>query len=422
MNRAYKKSIFNIARRQEDGNVILYNSYTGAIILLNENAYKQFEENQLEDFEALYKHGFLVEITTDELSEVAKMREKAVQDEQGIFRVTIAPTMACNARCFYCFEKDAPIYTMTEEIANQTIKFIRQQSKDKNLAVHWFGGEPLLIPNIIDMISRELKSTIGTKKYFASIATNASLINDEMVGKLSEWNVDFVQVTIDGTEREYIKRKAYVNKIPNQYEQIMQNMEKMLENGVFVKVRINFDRENLQEAKELIEELTKRFKRRYKRFSVYVFPLLGSCDAQNLFKADELEEPMKELYSELFKHGYITSFQGLNLNPRNIHCGARKPNSFNIDPLGNLIKCEHHIGRKEFNVGSVFDGICKNDIYKSWVTSDVDAKCSLCPILPVCQGGCAVNINSNAGNCSILRSNLGTLLDMAYKIYLGRRN
>lgn len=420
MNSTYKKSIFNIARRQADGNVILYNSCTGAILFLNEEAYQQFESNTLEDIKPFYDYGFLVEVTKNELDEVAKIREKAVKDDQGIFRVTIAPTTACNARCFYCFERDAQIYTMTEEVANATIKFIRQQSEAKNLAVHWFGGEPLLATNIIDKISKALKETIGNKKYFASIATNASLVNDEIVEKLSEWNVDFIQVTIDGTEAEYVKRKAYVRKVPNQYEQIMQNIEKLLQRGMFVKVRINFDKGNMQEAKDLIGELTKRFKEKYKRFSVYVFPLLGSCEAQNLFKENELKQPMQELYNELFKFGYITSFEGLNLNPRSIHCGARKPNSFNIDPLGNLIKCEHHIGRKEFNVGSVFDGICKNHIYKSWVTSDIDVKCSSCSILPVCQGGCAVNTSSNAGNCSILRSNLENLLDMAYKIYLER--
>ncbi len=414
----YKKSMFNVAKPQTNGDVILYNSRTGAIIVLSKSAYAHYENESLSDISTLLKHGFMVETTTDELAEVAKLRKSAIEDNQGIFRVTIATTMACNARCKYCFEQNAPVHTMNEDTIEQTINFIREQSAGKNVAVHWFGGEPFLRPDIIDKITKELKSTIGDKIYFASVATNASLITDDIVSKLKEWSIDFVQVTIDGTEDEYLKRKAYVDNDPNHYKRVIENIEHMLQAGVYVKVRINFDKENVESAKKLIWELTKRFKPKYNRFAVYVFPLLGDCNNPVLYKAEELQEPLRELYFELFKAGYIKNFSDLNLNPRKIHCGARKPNSFNIDPLGNLYKCEHHVGRPEHSVGNVFTGVCNNELYAYWVNPEVNKKCNTCKFLPVCQGGCAVNDGtSNAGSCSILMHNLEEFLDMAYEIY-----
>lgn len=415
----YKKSMFNVAKSQKNGDVILYNSRTGAISVLSKSAYKEFESESLTDILTLLKHGYIVESTTDELVEIAKLREISINDEQGIFRVTIATTMACNARCWYCFEKDAPVHTMDENTINHTINFIREHSVGKNVAVHWFGGEPFLRPDIIDKITKEIKATKGDKNYIASVATNASLVNDSIVSNLKDWSINFVQVTIDGTEKEYLKRKAYVDNDPNHYKNVIKNVESMLNAGVYVKVRINIDKENIESSKELIRDLTERFKARYKRFSVYVYPLLGNCNNPVLFKTHEMQEPLKELYYELYKAGYIKNFSDLNLNPRKIHCGARKPNSFNIGPLGNLYKCEHHVGRPEYSVGNVFTGICKNESYIWWVNSEVDEKCKTCKILPICQGGCAINVgDTNAGSCSILKPNLEDFLDMAYKIYM----
>ena len=415
----YKKSMFNVVKPQKNGDVLMYNSRTGAIVVLSQSAYKEFENESLKDISTLLKYGFMVENTTYELAELAKLRGETIADEQGIFRATIATTMACNARCWYCFERNAPVHTMNDETIEQTIKFIREHSVGKNVAIHWFGGEPFIRPDIIDRITRELKATIGDKKYFASVATNASLITEGIAGKLKEWCIDLVQVTIDGTKDEYLKRKAYIDNDPNHYKRVMDNIESMLKAGVFVKVRINFDKGNVESAKKLIRELTEKFKLRYSRFSVYVYPLLGDCNNPILFKSNEMQEPLKELYNELYEAGYFNTYSDLSLNPRGIHCGARKPNSFNIGPLGNLYKCEHHVGRLEHSVGNVFTGVCKNDSYYYWVNSEVPERCNSCNLLPVCQGGCAINEGtSNTGSCFIPKSNLEDLLDMAYKIYM----
>lgn len=208
--------MFNVVKPQKNGDVLMYNSRTGAIVVLSQSAYKEFENGSLKDISTLLKYGFMVENTTYELAELAKLRGETIADEQGIFRATIATTMACNARCWYCFERNAPVHTMNDETIEQTIKFIREHSVGKNVAIHWFGGEPFIRPDIIDRITRELKATIGdNKKYFASVATNASLITEKIAGKLKEWCIDLVQVTIDGTKDEYLKRKAYIDNDPN---------------------------------------------------------------------------------------------------------------------------------------------------------------------------------------------------------------
>lgn len=421
MGNEWKTSQFNVTSSIPGTNkVILYNSATGSIACFKEEAYNNLQNGLLkdDDFKLCCEQGFLVPEDKDELAAIAKHREEAIRDDEGIARFTIAPTLACNARCFYCFEPKNQMCSMSDEVVSATINFIRKQSKGKNVAIHWFGGEPLIMHKVIDRITEAVKETIGDKTYFASMATNASLFTDDIVAKLKDWCMDFVQVTMDGTEEEYIKRKDYVNKIPNQYELVIQNIEKLLKAGVYVKVRINVDKGNVEDAINLIHELTDRFKGKYKRFSTYVFPLSGSSDDSRLFKSNELKEPLTKLYAELFKAGYICNFDNLSLNPRKIHCGACKPNSFNIDPKGDLFKCEHLIGRSKMKVGTVFDGVTNKDRYDDWVSTHVDKKCLSCKLLPVCQGGCTVNTDSNLGGCLPIKSMLEELLILAYGIHL----
>ncbi|MFR2168114.1 MAG: radical SAM protein [Coprococcus sp.] len=67
--------------------------------------------------------------------------------------ITIYPTQACNARCFYCFEQKEQKYWMTEETADEVVDYItRTLSVDNELVFRWFGGEPLLGEKIIDRI------------------------------------------------------------------------------------------------------------------------------------------------------------------------------------------------------------------------------------------------------------------------------
>lgn len=422
MSDKMKPSRFNVTSRiPGTDKVVIYNSATGSIAYFTEEAYDKLQKGLLnaDDTQLCIKMGFLVQEDKDELAAIAVRRAEAILDQEGIARFTIAPTLACNARCFYCFEPKNQTCSMNDEVIDATINFIRKQSEGKNVAIHWFGGEPLLMHTTIDRITKAVKETLGANKtFFSSMATNASLFTDEIIAKLKDWSMDFVQVTVDGTEAEYVKRKDYVLKIPKQYEKVMQNIEKLLKSGVFVKVRINVDKGNVENAIELIHELTERFKGKYERFSTYVFPLSGSKDDPRLFQADELKEPLSKLYAELFKAGYISNFDHLSLNPRMIHCGACKPNSFNIDPKGNLFKCEHLIGRAEMRVGSVFEGITNKSRYDRWVSTHVDARCLDCKLLPVCQGGCTVNINSNLGGCLPIKSLLEDLLVLAYGIHL----
>ena len=158
-----KISQFTIATEQDDdrNNFLLYNTHTTAFVVLRKDIYMQIFVNR--DFsdtqccDQLKKMGFLVDDDFDELLALEKLRIKGMDDP--VQNVTILTTTECNARCYYCFEHGIRQYPMTREIADATVKYIKKNYPEKQLAINWFGGEPLLNFEIIKYITAQLKES-----------------------------------------------------------------------------------------------------------------------------------------------------------------------------------------------------------------------------------------------------------------------
>lgn len=111
--------------------------------------------------------------------ELQRIRKEIVSVEHGITAVTIAQTMSCNARCYYCFEKGAKWGFMTEETADATADFLINGCTEKELYIAWFGGEPFMATDIITRINNRLIS--AGIKVESTVTTNGILINQQMI-------------------------------------------------------------------------------------------------------------------------------------------------------------------------------------------------------------------------------------------------
>lgn len=92
--------------------IVFYNSRTGALAVVHEDQYKQYKGFQekgkeIEDAEFLknlLKCGYLLPAEVDEKF-LIKTNMMQGRYNKNLLSLTIAPTMACNFRCIYCFEK-----------------------------------------------------------------------------------------------------------------------------------------------------------------------------------------------------------------------------------------------------------------------------------------------------------------------------
>lgn len=416
-----KKSLFNISQPSENG-VLLYNTFTTSLVELPNNLYTAiFEKSDysLPETSKLYDMGFLVDDTYDELEAMEKIRCDVIKNSSSqIANIIIAPTLECNAHCFYCFENGYRKGKMSLETADALVQFLEKRWNKEKLGITWFGGEPLLASDIIDYVSKRL--TERNIVYGCKITTNGSLFDKQTAQKALElWHVEKVQITIDAVGDKYNRIKNYDKQYPDAFSLVMQNIQNALSMGINLKIRINFDPNKQDEALEIMNYLLKRF-HSATHMKIYFAPI----DAD-----DEIVKNISGNFDEYDEHPYISLikfgrkhhlYRGfpdmeddnspnheydthgllkkLKIYPSPINCYATCPNVFSIAPNGDIYKCHRALGRKEYASGNVKTGIEKNDAYKFFCNTKLTYnECNTCPILPICQGGCKINARFYSG-------------------------
>lgn len=253
----YIHSMFNYSVPYKN-KYIIYNTYSGALMLLNADEKTKFDNlelaNKTKDVLEWKDNGFLIDKESNELEIVNYCRIRdTFSNRKTTFR--ILTTTACNARCFYCYENNVKFETMTKKTAVEVIEFIKNNSSEVNkIVLSWFGGEPLINYEIITFIIEKLKKEIPGKEIVSFITTNGLLFTKEVIIEAKEWNLKSIQITLDGLKKTYNKRKNYFSNIDG-FTIVLNNIENLLKNGFGVTIRINYDNDNISEMGDLIKYL-----------------------------------------------------------------------------------------------------------------------------------------------------------------------
>ncbi len=427
----YKKSSFNIAKKYDDGSMVLLNTATEAVVILQGNEIDYYEniiESRLEsEFESMLADlGFLVISNNDERYIFDILRNQFAYKSDKCVNITIYPTQACNARCFYCFEQNEQRFWMTEETADSVVAYItRTLSVDNELIFRWFGGEPLLGEKIIDRIITGVDSFFeGKLTYHSIIITNNSLITDELIEKFkTKWHVRKVQTTIDGYREEHDKRKAYVDTSIDRYKQTIDNIRKILEADIFAICRFNFDKYNMYQFESVLEDL-KEFKDNPK-FFIHATTLRNKVHSgEEAEKRYIYPKDYTEFYTyvlgQLFEKGFYKDVINiLPLRARNV-CLACTIGGLIINSEGKFFRCLQHYLDEDNCVGDCNIGLLHNEAYQKWfeMMNQMPDECKKCKFLPCCQGGCKhyrIENKPDASPCLREKFYMDVILDLVHK-------
>lgn len=301
--------------------------------------------------------------------------------------LVIAPTLACNFACPYCYEANLPLSIMGGEVEDKIIDFINSFSKRcSSLEICWEGGEPLLGIARIKSLLNKIKTKSLLPLTYHSIITNGYLFSEEIAHYFSNANLNFVQITIDGQEDTHNKSRILKDG-GNSYKRIISNIDMITQiiPKCLVVVRTNIHEGNKNEFGAIYKYFSKKWENdNVKLFPAFVMPnancKVSCCTPQN--KTD--------FFLSLKRNEGIDN---INFVPRHCvgSCSATSENSYVIAPDGHLYKCWNDIGVVERSVGDVFAGITNNTLVARYmVGSDKysDSKCLECPLFPICDGGC----------------------------------
>lgn len=324
------------------GGVLLFHTLTRALLLLTEAEYATPQ-----GIPALREQWFLVPEALADRAYADKVRFvlTALQKRPThITGYTVFTTMDCNARCFYCFERGRPRTYMSAETAHRAAAYIAAHIGGETAQLAWFGGEPLLGREMIDIICADLAA--AGVSYTSSMISNGYLFDADNVQRaVSHWKLRHVQITLDGTEAVYNRCKAYVYRDGRSpYRVVTDNIGRLLDADIAVTVRMNLDAHNAEDLLRLADALHARFAGRNKlrAYSHVLFEYAGrNAHPHNEDMRRSLYEKQRQLRERLRAYGLLQTRKLSGSLPANM-CMADSGRALTVLPDGHLGVCDHY--------------------------------------------------------------------------------
>ncbi|MEP0827224.1 MAG: SPASM domain-containing protein [bacterium] len=433
-----KASRYNQFISLPNGGRLLFNSASAALAEIYPEEFPLIEEllsgkrdaatdKERAILEALLEGKYLIDEGEDEITAQRNWNRKR-RSEPDTFVLTIAPTLACNFRCEYCFEPQRP-EIMKEAAADAVLKFSeRYIPNSKAILLTWFGGEPTLAVPVIEKLQMGFQSLAARHNvtlHPASIITNGYLLDRAMARRLAAVGVTGAQITLDGPAEIHDRRRKLHNG-NGTFDRIIQNL-KEIKDILKILVRVNIDKDNFDAAFSLVEILRREeiLDSVFLYFS-HVNNSTAVCADMNdrCLSTEEFAHRQVELYSRLVERGFY-QIEYPSLAPGG-HCGADTEASFVVVPNGDLFKCWEEVGMdSRYAVGNVFrEEIHPHERanlkrYLDWDPFE-SGECAACHVLPLCMGGCPHHRKpSGNGNtltaCTSWKFNLDDMMRLRYQ-------
>ncbi len=403
---------------------LLYNFLTGALLRLDEDTRGRIDDLEAltaEERQLLLENGFLVH-DFDEL-QYLKYGNKLTCADSDLLSVLIAPTLACNFRCPYCFEHHGS-GRMSEQVQEEILTFLEdsmRRNHHKHLFVYWFGGEPLLCIDIIEKLSQRILHLVETYglSYSCAMSSNGYFFTPENIRILERCRLGRIQITMDGT-RELHDKTRVLSDGQGTYDVILDNLRRA-HTGIEIHIRTNLTRENLDAFSSLravVDEL-----RESNGLNISLYGAHMSVYEFNNENVDVLELSIQEFSDVLKKNGLIGTSKRTKC--KFSFCDAARVFSFCFDEKGNLYKCWNDIGNPVFAYDNVFEAnrrgvrfLSKNAL--DYLAESFPDECVDCKVLPICMGGCIKKrVVEGKKSCSPVKYNPDDYVNGKYQEQLG---
>ncbi|MCU1259361.1 MAG: peaB [Bryobacterales bacterium] len=325
-------------------------------------------------------------------------------------RVVLNVTNQCNLACTYCYEysddkitkPDGKPKYMTRDVAEAAIEMlILESSSRKGIHVTFFGGETLLnFPVMRSTVEFAIsKAAEVGKEIEFSLTTNATLLNDEIVGFLSEKRIG-VTVSIDG-DRELNDKMRVFHDGRGSYEVIAPKIKKLLKthrsNSIGARVTLT---SQVSDVRRIYQHLTTELGFDSVGFS----PATASPDRLyhiGTQKMDNILDSFAALAWEYRDHaveGRQHGFTNVSDTLKELHSGVSKAypcgaglGLLGVSTAGDISLCHRFVDSPVGKMGHVKDGGVNHDARREFLsTHHIGARydCHTCWARPVCSGGC----------------------------------
>ncbi|MEN6566736.1 MAG: thioether cross-link-forming SCIFF peptide maturase [Veillonellales bacterium] len=312
----------------------------------------------------------------------------------------------CNLRCGYCFAGTGDFGhdrgLMSKEVGQRAVDFIIENSGHRqHCEIDFFGGEPLMnmetVKHVVQYVRKREQET--GKIFKLTLTTNGVLLSEKVTAYLNENNISLV-LSLDGRREVHDRMRPFAGG-QGSYDRVLKNIRRTIESrhdqnyylrGTYTAYNLDFAADVLDMADQGFSQLS-------------VEPVVAKDCAYAL-----QEEHLPVLFAEYEKlaqeyldrklAGRGFDFFHFNVDINNGPCVAKRLSGcgagheyFAVTPTGDLYPCHQFVGREEYLLGNVFDGVQRPEMPEKFRQAHVLNKpdCRECWARFYCSGGCHAN-------------------------------
>jgi uncharacterized protein len=312
----------------------------------------------------------------------------------------------CNLRCGYCFAGTGDFGhgrgLMPAAVAERAVDFIIENSgQRRHCELDFFGGEPLLNMDVVRQTVGYVRAREAqTGKLFKlTLTTNAVLLDDDIIAYLNEQNISLV-LSLDGRREVHDRMRPYADG-SGSFDEVITRIRRLVDSrdGKNYYMRGTFTAYNLDFAADVAAMADFGFEQ------LSVEPVVAT-EGDYALKEEHLPVLFRQ-YDELTRHylerrrtGRPYEFFHFNLDLDHGPCLAKRLSGcgagheyFAVTPQGDLYPCHQFVGREQYLLGNVFDGVKRPELSQRFRKTHVltKAACRACWARFFCSGGCHAN-------------------------------
>lgn len=320
----------------------------------------------------------------------------------------IITSYTCNLTCSYCFMladlEDPAKKLLPFEEAKQGIDLYFSEPHSPESVIHFYGGEPLLHPKLIEDCLTYIESTYSDQ-VLPKIITNGTLTGPRVEALMERWHFD-LSVSMDG-DREAHDVFRLDHQGRSSFDATVKGIRFFQEVvGNNPKILITVGEHNIARLPEVVEfVLSLRPKGIALNFPRELHGVGSGLDDHGADLAFWTEQYAKSIelcfdagIPELYYADMLFTF--LSGEPALRPCAACG-NQLSIGPGAKIGPCQAFVAAGQFSQPVTFyrrDD--PNGPFADWrnVTKASSLKCTQCPIAPVCGGDCSFDRYNRTGS------------------------
>jgi len=411
---------------KNNGYNIILDVNSGAVHVVDDIVYDivpLFEDMSLEEIKEKLEEKYSEKDVFEAYEEINELKEAGRLFTEDIYedyidsfkdRPTVVKALClhiahdCNLACRYCFAEEGEYHgrraLMSFEVGKKALDFLVHNSGSRtNLEVDFFGGEPTMNWEVVKQLTeygRSLEEE-NNKKFRFTLTTNGILLDDEIL-EFANKEMSNIVLSIDGRKEINDLMRPTRNGNGSSYDIIMPKFQKVAEsrNQNNYYIRGTFTHNNLDFSNDVLHFADSGFEQ------ISVEPVVAQPEDSYAIKEEDLNQIFNEydkLAAELVKRkkaGNGFNFFHFMIDLNGGPCVAKRLSGCGsgceylaVTPWGDYYPCHQFVGKDEFLMGNVDEGITRLDIRDKFKASNVYSKdkCKDCFAKFFCSGGCAAN-------------------------------